>query len=79
MAWFAEALHQTHADDQAYNEAAIKRLQRDHARVARRSENMYLDRLDGRVEADFYDRIAAEWRGELDRLRAAIDERQATA
>ena len=79
MAWLAEALHQTHADDQAYNQAAIKRLQTDHARIARRIEDMYLDKLDGRVEADFYDRKAAEWRRELDRLRAATDERLETA
>ena len=77
--WVAEALRRTHADDQAYNQAVIKRLQTDRARLAGRIEDMYLDKLDGRVEADFYDRKAAEWRRELDRLRAAIDERQATA
>ena len=77
MAWLAEALHQTHADDDVYDEAVIKRLQTDHARIARRIENMYLDKLDGRVEADFYDRKAAEWHRELGRLRAAIDERHA--
>jgi len=79
MDWVADALCRTHADDQAYNEDAIKRLQADHARIAGRIEDMYLDKLDGRVEADFYDRKAAEWRRELDRLGAAIDERQATA
>ena len=79
MVWLAEALHQTRADDQAQNAAEIKRLQTDSARIARRIEDMYLDKLDGRVGADFYDRKAAEWRREMIRLGARIEERQATA
>ena len=79
MAWFAEALRQTQADDRAYTEEAIKRLQAERARIAHRLEAMYLDKLDGRVEAAFYDRKAAEWRRDMDTLRAAIDERQTTA
>ena len=79
MVWLAEALHQTRADDQAQNAAEIKRLQTDSARIARRIEDMYLDKLDGRVGADFYDLKAAEWRREMIRLGARIEERQATA
>ena len=38
---------------------------------------MYLDKLDGRVDAAFFDRKAAEWRAEQDRLLRLIEEHQA--
>ena len=79
MAWLAEALRRRQADDRAYTEEAIKRLQVDHTRIAHRLEAMYVDKLDGRVEADFYDRKVAEWRRAMDTVQAAIDERHATA
>src|SRR5712692_7197402 len=33
---------------------------------------MYVDKLDGRIQASFFDRKAAEWRGEQKRIERAI-------
>ncbi len=37
---------------------------------------MYLDKLDGRVDAEFHDRLAAEWRREQSRILEEIGRRQ---
>ena len=79
MDWVAEALLRTHADDQAAHEDARRRLEVEHDRLERRIEEMYLDKLDGRVEAAFFDRKAAEWRREAERLRATIDQHRSAA
>ena len=79
MSWVAEALLRTHADDQASHEDALTRLGIEHDRIERRIEEMYLDKLDGRVEAAFFDRKAAAWRREAERLRAAIDQHRSAA
>ena len=77
MDWLADALHHVHASDQRYNEQVIRRLQADHARLEHYIEEMYVDKLDGRVDADFFDNKAAEWRHEQNQLLATIGERQA--
>jgi site-specific DNA recombinase len=37
---------------------------------------MYVGKLDGRIEAPFFDRKACEWRGEQDPLLQSIEEHQ---
>ena len=37
---------------------------------------MYVDKLDGRVDAAFFDKMAAEWRGEQARCQREIDRHQ---
>ena len=34
---------------------------------------MYIDKLDGKIGGDFYDKFAGEWREEQSRLQAEID------
>src|SRR5579859_1321552 len=38
---------------------------------------MYLDKLDGRINAAFHDRKATEWRAEQERVQQAVSEHQA--
>ena len=64
-----EALRQSHEDERRHHEEAMSRLQN-------RIEAMYVDKLDGRVDAAFFDRKAAEWRAEQGRLMRAIKEHQ---
>ncbi len=35
---------------------------------------MYIDKLDGKIDADFFDRKAAEWRLEQSRILSAIED-----
>jgi site-specific DNA recombinase len=77
ITWMTEALRQSHEDERSYHEKAITRLQAEYARLQNRIEAMYVDKLDGRVDTAFFDRKAAEWRTEQDRLMRAIQELQA--
>ena len=37
---------------------------------------MYVDKLDGRIDAPFFDKMSAEWRAEQDRCQREIDRHQ---
>ncbi|HXM43673.1 MAG TPA: hypothetical protein VN924_20735 [Bryobacteraceae bacterium] len=54
--------------EQAARVQTIKRLQADHDRLNTRIETMYMDELDGRITAEFFDQRSAAWRGERDAL-----------
>ena len=52
----------SHGDEKKFHDEAITRLRRDHKRIQDRIDAMYLDKLDGRIDAEFFDRQASEWR-----------------
>ena len=74
--WVTEALRQSHRDAKQHHDAAISRLQAEYNRLQNRIDAMYLDKLDGRIDAAFFDRRASEWRREQDRLLLSIEEHQ---
>jgi len=76
MAWVADALRQSHQDERRYHDEAIARLQAEHARLQNRLDVMYVDKLDGRVDAAFFDQKATEWRSEQRSLLRAIEDHQ---
>jgi hypothetical protein len=77
LAWAAEAMQTVNADARREDELAIARLEHDHRRLQDRIEAMYADKLDGRVDAEFFDRKAAEFRAEQERVRCDIEEHRA--
>lgn len=54
------ALRESHADEQREHEEAIARLQDEQERLRWRIHEMYIDKLDGRADPDFYDRMSRE-------------------
>lgn len=76
LGWVTEALRQSHNDAKRHHDEAISRLQAEYNRLQNRIDAMYLDKLDGRVDAAFFDRKASEWRGEQDRLLLTIEDHQ---
>jgi hypothetical protein len=64
LAWVRAALLASHADEKREHEAAIGRLQAEYNRLQARIDAMYVDKLDGRIDAGFFDRMAAQWRDE---------------
>ena len=71
-----DALQQSHADERREHDVAIERLQAEYGRLQNRLDAMYVDKLDGRVDAAFYERMVAEWRTEQDRCRRLIEQHQ---
>ncbi len=71
--WVREALLASHADLRKEHEEAVKRLQAGYQRLQNRIEGMYVDKLDGRVSAAFYDQKCQEWRQEQSRCLQEIE------
>ncbi|MGI0129127.1 MAG: recombinase family protein, partial [Thermoplasmata archaeon] len=67
LAYLTKALRDTDADDQRFHEESIARLEAEYGTLQKRLDAMYLDKLDGRITNAFFDRMAAEMRGEQDR------------
>jgi site-specific DNA recombinase len=74
MRWVTRALRESHGDERRFHEEAIARLHTEYQRLQDRLDAMYVDKLDGRVDTVFFDRKAAEWRDEQDRLLRTIEE-----
>jgi len=59
LAWVREALHASHGDERREHEEAIRRLQGEHRQLGGRINAMYVDKLDGRVDGAFFDKMSA--------------------
>jgi site-specific DNA recombinase len=70
------ALRESHDDQTKAHEEALKRLQAEHDRLQHRIHVMYIDKLDGRVESDFFHQMSDKWRSEQNRLLQEIQRHQ---
>ena len=76
MNWIIQALKESHQDEKEYLDEAIARLQKKYATIQHRIETMYTDKLDGRIDNDFFDQKANEWRNEQVRILRDIEQYQ---
>jgi site-specific DNA recombinase len=76
LEWVREALDASHTDEKREHEEAIKRLRAEYDRLQNRIHAMYVDKLDGNVDGDFFDRMSGEWRAEQDRCLREIERHQ---
>jgi site-specific DNA recombinase len=72
LEWITSALRESHRDEKRFHEQAIARFQAEYTALQNRIDGMYVDKLDGRISAAFFDRKAAEWRAEQDRIQSAL-------
>jgi site-specific DNA recombinase len=76
LAWVRKALQASHADQRREHREAVERLQAEYKRLDERISAMYVDKLDGKIGGDFYDKFAGEWRQEQRRLQREIARHQ---
>jgi site-specific DNA recombinase len=76
LEWVREALDASHADEVREHEDAIKRLRAECDRLQNRIHAMYVDKLDGKVDDAFFERMSGEWRAEQDRCQREIERHQ---
>ena len=76
LAWVSQALRVSHGDEKQHHEEARRRLLAEYDRLQNRIDAMYVDKLDGRIDTDFFDRKAAGWREEQRKCLALIREHQ---
>src|SRR5258708_6287869 len=68
LEWLGNTVLESDRTEQAAREQVIKRLQAQHDHIGARIETMYLDKLDGRIAQEFFDRNSATWRDEEEAL-----------
>ena len=62
LEWVRDALHASHANERREHEEAIQRHQAEYKRLQDRINAMYVDKLDGLVDAAFFEKMSNEWR-----------------
>ena len=73
LEWVRDALHASHAEEKREHEEAIRRLEAECKRVDDRIHAMYADKLDGLIDAAFFQKMSNQWREEQDRCRRDIE------
>jgi site-specific DNA recombinase len=71
--WLREGLRQSQKEKAEFHRRAIEKLNAGYAKLQNRIDQIYLDKLDGEVEAAFYRRNVAQWREEQAQIRARIE------
>ena len=77
--WLEDAVMESDRTEHAARGQVMKRLQGRHEQIQRHTEAMYLDKLDGRITQEFFDRQVTLWRAEQDALLRKIQEIQKAA
>jgi site-specific DNA recombinase len=72
LQWVSTALRESHVDQRKEHESAVARLQAECERLRNRIHAVYVDKLDGRIDDDFYAHISKEWKIEREKLLQEI-------
>jgi site-specific DNA recombinase len=78
LEWVKNALRDSHAVERQEQAEAVERLVSTERQIQRRIDAMYVDKLDGRITADFFDTKSAEWRAEQEECIASIKRLRST-
>ncbi len=76
LEWVRDALHESHADERREQEAAINRLRSEYDRLQNRVHAAYVDKLDGTIDAAFFEKMSGEWRTEQEHCLRDIERHQ---
>jgi len=76
LEWLDDVMLASDQTEQAAREQTIKKLEARREQIKARIETMYLDKLDGRITREFFDRQSATWSREQDALLRKIQDIQ---
>ncbi len=71
--WMREALHHSQKEKAEFHRRPIEKLNAQYAKLKKRIDQIYLDKLDGEVEEAFYRRNVLAWREEQAQIRSRIE------
>ena len=74
--WIKAALKNSHETQKQYHKEAVEGLQNQYARLQKRLEAMYIDKLDGQISQEFYEAKTREWRREQEGILTKIEKHQ---
>jgi site-specific DNA recombinase len=64
LEWLGDAVLASDRTEQAARAQTVKKLETRYDQIDARIETMYLDKLDGRITQEFFDKQSSTWRGE---------------
>ena len=73
LEWVRDAMHASHAEERREHDEAIKRLEAECKRLDNRIHAMYADKLDGMIDAAFFQKMSNQWREVQDRCQRDIE------
>jgi hypothetical protein len=76
LAWVTTALRQSHQDARRYHHEMIASLQTQYQRLQDRLDRMYIDKLDGDISQDYFDRMSEAFRKEQRDTLQKIEQHQ---
>ncbi len=76
LEWLGKDVLKSDQTEHAARAQGIKKLQARYDQIQARLETMYLDKLDGRITQEFFDKQSAGWRFEQDGLQRKIQDVQ---
>ena len=74
--WVVAALKESHADEKKYHSEHITALQAQYEKLRHRLGAMYEDKLDGKIDQEFYDLKSSEWKREQDEISSKLERHQ---
>lgn len=74
--WVKRALKDSLGDKQRLHEESLTRLHADIARLEKRLDALYLDKLDGRITLEVYERLSRDFQDQRQKLMAQVQSHQ---
>ena len=76
LAWVKQALKDSFGDKQKLHDESMSRFRCEIERLDKRLDGLYLDKLDGRITLEVYDRLSIEWQEQRHKLTAQAQSHQ---
>ncbi len=73
LEWLKGLLRESHTDEKAFHDGQIKALVGRYEQLQQRLDQIYLDKLDGKIPAEFWEQKNSEWRQEQTEVQAKIE------
>src|SRR5215813_10124324 len=70
------SLKESHGDEKRYYNEKVGKLQREYQKLQDRIDAMYVDKPDGRVSQEFFDRKNSDWRADQAEILHKIEKHQ---
>jgi CRISPR/Cas system-associated protein Csx1 len=59
--WVVMALKESHKHEKKYHDEIIAKNQKEINKIQNRIDSMYIDKLDGKISQEFFDKKYEEW------------------
>jgi len=73
LGWVQDALKEGHADEIGFRDKAIAELERQYQKSLQRLDQIYDDKIDGRITQEFYDRKYAQYKKEQEEVMDSLN------